>query len=315
MGHQPATGKPSRLDAEVYHKIVAEMEDGIIAIDARGTIQYCNHAVETLFQQTAADLVGKPVEALLPPRYRQIHRHHLVGFMEGQVDRKYMGSRKSFIVGHRADGAEINLGATILRTADAKGPVFIAVLRDLTERHGYQHELERLANTDPLSGINNRRAFTSLASRELARCQKARDPVSLILFDLDGFKAINDGFGHEVGDTVICEFANTLKSVVHSGDLLARWGGEEFVLMMPDTGLSRCGSVAEMVRANVESRVFGAANGVSLHLTVSGGVTCVASATEGLDDMIRRADHALYAAKSGGRNRIVAETALPPIAA
>ncbi|PJI44634.1 MAG: hypothetical protein CTR54_01220 [Rhizobium sp.] len=308
-------GEPSRLDDTVYRKIVAEMEDGIVAIDADGTILYCNHAVESLFQQTPASLVGQPIEALLPPRYRQIHRHHLAGFMEGQVDAKYMGSRKSFIIGYRADGTEINLGATILRTGGIDGPVFIAVLRDLTERHGYQHELERLANTDPLSGINNPRAFTNLAARELARCQQVQDPVSVILFDLDGFKAVNDGYGHEVGDTVICEFTQILKSVVHSGDLLARWGGEEFVLMMPDTSVERCAAIADMVRRNVEILEFGTASGVSLHLTVSAGVSTAGAVEENLDDLIRRADLALYAAKTGGRNQVVIEPATSPLAA
>ncbi|MBV2185245.1 MAG: sensor domain-containing diguanylate cyclase [Rhizobium sp.] len=311
----PSRSLKSPLNDTVYCKIVAEMEDGIVAIDADGMILYCNHAVESLFQQTSANLIGQPIEALLPPRYRQIHRHHLAGFMEGQVDAKYMGSRKSFITGYRADGTEINLGATILRTGSTDGSVYIAVLRDLTERHGYQHELERLANTDPLSGINNRRAFTNLAGKELARCQQAQDPVSVILFDLDGFKAVNDGYGHDVGDTVICEFAQILKSVVHSGDLLARWGGEEFVLMMPDTSVERCAVIADMVRRNVESLEFGTANGVSLRITVSAGVSTAAAASESLDDLIRRADHALYAAKSSGRNRIIVEPPAPPLAA
>ncbi len=234
--------------------------------------------------------------------------------MAGEEDAKYMGSRKSFIIGHRADGTEINLGATILRTPGDAGPIFVAVLRDLTERHGYQHELELLANTDPLSGLANRRAFVNLATQELARCRSQQQPTSIVLFDLDGFKAINDGHGHEVGDTVICEFANILKSVVHSGDLLARWGGEEFVLMMPTTSVERCAAIAEMIRRNVESMEFAIADGVRLHLTVSAGVAAASTAEESLDALLRRADHALYAAKRGGRNQVIVDSAEPPIA-
>lgn len=315
MPSRSAHRDPFRIDDAVYRKIVAEIEDGIIAIDENGMILYGNHAVEVLFQQPASGLVGQPIEVLLPPRYRQIHRHHLAGFMEGQVHTKYMGSRSSFIVGCRADGTEINLGATILRTEGTNGPVFIAVLRDLTERHGYQHELERLANTDPLSGINNRRAFTNLASQELARCRQAEVPASLILFDLDGFKAVNDGYGHDAGDTVICEFTNLLKSVVHSGDLLARWGGEEFVLLIPNTPVDRCAAIAEMVRRAVEHLEFATANGLALRLTVSAGIYGSQACAESLDEMIRRADHALYSAKSGGRNRVVIEPAAPSLAA
>jgi len=306
---------PFRIDDAVYRKIVAEIEDGIIAIDANGMILYGNHAVEVLFQQPASGLVGQPIEVLLPPRYRQIHRHHLAGFMGGQVHTKYMGSRSSFIVGYRADGTEINLGATILRPEGANAPVLIAVLRYLTERHAYQHELERPAHNDPPTVIHNRRAFTNLASQELARCRQGEVPASLILFDLDGFKAVNDGHGHDAGDTVICEFTNILKSVVHSGDLLPRWGGEEFVLLMPNTPVDRCAAIAEMVRRAVEHMEFATANGLALRLTVSAGICGSLACAESLDEMIRRADHALYSAKSGGRNRVMIEPAAPSLAA
>lgn len=315
MARSSFNEQASRLDGEVFGKIVAEMEDGIIAIDAHGMILYCNPSAATLFQQSTDELAGQPIDTILPPRFRHAHRDHLAGFMKGPVDAKYMGSRKSFIVGYRADGTEISLGATILRTSGSDGPIFIAVLRDLTERHHHQSELERLANTDPLSGINNRRAFVNLAGRELERCRRDHSPVAMVLFDLDGFKAINDRYGHDVGDTVICEFANIMKSIGLDSDLLARWGGEEFIAIMPDATLDRSLAVAELVRRNVEVLGFGAANGLALPMSVSAGVTVSQDANESLDELVRRADLALYAAKAGGRNRVATQIGETTVAA
>ncbi len=295
---------PLSVSDDLFRKIVTKMEDGIIALDSRGIIRYCNPSVEGLFLRPPESLVGQPLDVILPPRYRRNHHRHLSDFGRGPADARYMGSRNSFIVGYRADGTEVNLGATILRMRTENDMVFVAVLRDLTERHGYQRELEQLANTDPLSGLNNRRAFTNLATRHIAHCRETHAPVSIVLFDLDHFKSINDRYGHDVGDTVICEFANLLKSVTQADDLLARWGGEEFILLMPETGLVRSGAIAEMVRRNIQILEFGQPNGLSLRITVSAGVVCSTEADETLDNMIRRSDHALYAAKEGGRNRV-----------
>lgn len=175
------------------------------------------------------------------------------------TDARYMGSRNSFIVGYRADGTGQS-GGNDPAHAYGRRLDLRRCLADLTERHGYQYQLEQLANTDPLSGLNNRRAFTNLASRHIARCREIHAPVSLTLFDVDHFKSINDRYGHDIGDTVICEFANLLKSATQPGDLLARWGGEEFTTADAGGNLVRSGAIAEMVRRNVQVLEFGQPN-------------------------------------------------------
>lgn len=299
---------PAGLNGDFFHKIVREMDDGIVAVDASGNIVFCNRSAEQLFQVGRDELNGKPLETILPHRFRDDHAHHLRAFQEGDADARYMGSRKSHVVGLRADGSEVNLGATILRTTGECGPVFIAVVRDLTERLGYQSELERLANTDPLSGLYNRRAFTNLATQELQRCRQARAPVCLFLFDLDHFKQINDNYGHDVGDKVICEFAEFLKPVFQSGDILGRWGGEEFIALMPNTSAQRATTIAEIIRRNIEILRFVGKLGHDLPLTTSVGITCDLRSEASLDDLIKQADRALYAAKSSGRNRVTSLT-------
>jgi len=287
---------------EILRKIVLEMDDGIIAIDASSTILFCNRSAEALFLARQGSLVGKSLDCLLPPRFRRMHTHYLQDFRDGAVDARYMGSRRASIVGLRTDGTEVHLGATILRTSGPNGPVFIAVMRDLTERLNHQSALERLANTDPLSGIYNRRAFTSLAKEELLRSRQAGMPASIVLFDLDHFKSVNDNHGHDVGDTVICEFTNLMKPALHSGDIVARWGGEEFIALMPNTSLDRATAIAEMVRQRFELVGFALERGQSLRLTASAGVVCCEDSRDDLESMIKHADRALYVAKSGGRN-------------
>ncbi|SMD17109.1 sensor domain-containing diguanylate cyclase [Rhizobium sp. RU36D] len=294
------------LDEDIFGKIVWEMDDGIVAIDVHGVITFCNPSVERLFGHSPGYLTGKPLDVLLPHRFRRNHGSHLAAFLKGSADTAYMGSRKAHILGLRADGTEVRLGATILRTQTMAGPIMVAVMRDLTERLSYQSELERLANTDPLTGIYNRRAFTDAAGQHLAEANRTGGQISLMLFDIDHFKSINDRHGHDTGDQVIRDFARIISSILQGEDIAARWGGEEFIVAMPHTGLDRAVLMAEMVRRNAEIVTFSGSAGQDLRLTISAGVVCSCAATEDLESLIKHADNALYAAKDAGRNTVTA---------
>ena len=294
------------LGADVFSKIVDEMPDGIIALDAHGTIVFCNPSVEEMFGYPQQELVGAPLEILLPDRFRHGHGRHLKGFLAGDADTAYMGSRKSHILGQRADGEELRLGATILRTYTENGPLMVAVLRDISERLSYQSELEKLANTDPLTGLYNRRAFTRFAEARLEEARSAPSPLSLLLFDIDHFKSINDRYGHDVGDQVICDFASVIASILQGDDIAARWGGEEFIVLMPGTELDRAVLMAEMVRRTTALLTFGMPLVEGLRLTASAGVVCCSDGEETLASLVKHADGALYASKAAGRNTVTA---------
>lgn len=306
MRLSPPSNDLTVLEEDIFGKIVWEMDDGIVAIDVHGVITFCNPAVERLFGHSHGYLTGKSLDVLLPERFRRDHGSHLSAFLKGSADTAYMGSRKAHIMGLRADGTEVRLGATILRTQTRSGPIMVAVMRDLTERLTYQSELERLASTDPLTGIYNRRAFTDAAERHLAEASRDGGQISLLLFDIDHFKSINDRHGHDIGDRVIRDFARIISSILQGEDIAARWGGEEFIVAMPRTGLDRAVLMAEMVRRNAQIVTFEGSDGQDLRLTISVGVVCSHGAREDLETLIKHADNALYAAKDAGRNTVTA---------
>jgi two-component system cell cycle response regulator len=167
-----------------------------------------------------------------------------------------------------------------------------------------------LAVTDQLTGLHNRRYMTGQIGALMKRAALGGEPVSLLLVDIDHFKKINDSFGHDVGDEVLKEFAARLASNVRAIDLPVRYGGEEFVIVMPDTQLTDARRIAERIRLHVAGSPFRAMSGDELlSVTISIGV---ASSQPGEDDaqgLLKRADEALYEAKSSGRNRVIAHAA------
>jgi len=165
-------------------------------------------------------------------------------------------------------------------------------------------ELARQARTDPLTGVMNRLALTESIARELSRAQRSGRPLSLLMFDLDYFKQLNDRLGHQAGDEALRQLAETSLHQLRGSDLLARYGGEEFVAVLPDADKARAMETAERLRAHVES--LGIPSGDGTVLTASYGVSTYPEDGDRLDALVARADAALYAAKQGGRNRVVA---------
>ena len=289
--------------SDVYHQIVTDMADAVVGMDRNFIIRMCNPAAETLFGWTSEEMIGQPIDLLIPERFHGAHSHNVQSFRDTRASARYMGNRRGFILGRTRSGAEICLGATILNTGSMREPLMVAIIRDLTERQEHQGELQRLANTDPLSGALNRRAFQAVSETELHNSRQRNHPTSLILFDIDHFKSINDMHGHQTGDQVICAFTELLRSSLRSNDILGRWGGEEFIVLLPSASLDQACHVGERIRRAVEEWRFEHGMGPGLKLTTSAGVTH-AHENETLDGFFRRADLALYAAKANGRNRI-----------
>lgn len=164
-------------------------------------------------------------------------------------------------------------------------------------------ELRRHATTDALTGLPNRRHLMTAMETEVLRATRAGRPLSLALLDVDRFKAINDTHGHPVGDEVLRVVAEELLKVTRGGDLLGRFGGEEFAIIMPETNLDQAHLACERLRRAVAKRILHYPNGTSGRVTISSGVALLAGA-EGCDHLVSRADKALYEAKADGRNLV-----------
>ncbi len=177
----------------------------------------------------------------------------------------------------------------------------------LMQKERADHEAQQLASLDPLTGTFNRRTFIELAERQLSRARRIDAPLTLVLLDLDHFKGVNDTHGHLVGDRVLQRFAEVVRNQMRKEDILVRYGGEEFCLLLPDVpgpgGVALAGRIRKAV-ATEDSFVI---DGVQIPMTVSAGVAArIDEGPEGLDAIIARADEALYIAKNRGRNRVAA---------
>jgi two-component system cell cycle response regulator len=170
-------------------------------------------------------------------------------------------------------------------------------------------ESRSLATTDSLTGLLNRRAFLESTGRELARAKRYNDRLSVVLLDVDHFKQINDKRGHAAGDLVLSALGKLLNNTLRTCDIVARWGGEEFVLVLPSTSIDGAEQTAERVRDLLERADIKDANGDRIPVTASFGVATY-SGSENLEQMVDRADRAMYLAKSGGRNRVVCDEPL-----
>jgi two-component system, sensor histidine kinase LadS len=210
---------------------------------------------------------------------------------------------------HSAEVVEPKLGGTFLvsvtpmDTNGHKADRFVHVARDITERKSLEDKLVKLATTDSLTGIWNRRYFRSLAKRELDRTNRYGGELALIMIDLDHFKKINDTYGHAVGDEALKMVAGTGHATLRRIDIFARYGGEEFVIALPETPLEQAVQVAERLRLTLAETPITTENG-HLHITVSIGLTITGPGSTDLNTLIQQADEALYQAKDNGRNRV-----------
>lgn len=167
-------------------------------------------------------------------------------------------------------------------------------------------ELDRQANLDALTGALTRRAFFDQGEREFARAARHREPLSLIMFDLDQFETINDQYGAAAGDAVLVRFAQVCREVLRTEDVLARYWADKFVCLLPVTDIASAETVAERIRATVAATPA-AAGDQQIAMQASGGVTTRQDADRSLDTLLRRGERALREAKSRGGNRIAVE--------
>ena len=166
-----------------------------------------------------------------------------------------------------------------------------------------ERQLEREARTDSLTGLFNRRHLQLLGANEVTRSQRYQRPLAVILLDLDHFKKINDQHGHDIGDEVLRLISRRLREQVRGSDVVGRWGGEEFIILLPETELSDAQRLAERLRGSTESQAFPTSQG-PLKVTLSCGVAAWDPGSSSWEEIVKAADVALYRAKNEGRNRV-----------
>ena len=175
---------------------------------------------------------------------------------------------------------------------------------DVTDRKALEEELIRQAHIDYLTGVNNRRYFMERAEQELRRANRSGNQLSIFMLDIDHFKRINDRYGHKVGDLVLKMLAEVCQSALRDIDVLARMGGEEFAVLLPETESSLAIEVARRLQDSINKASLPLEGDLAIKIQVSIGVASMTSPHDNMDILLHRADTALYEAKNIGRNRI-----------
>lgn len=293
-------------EARDAERFVADLIDTIpVPVFLRrpdGRLGRVNRQYADLYGKDIEDVTGRELCELLPEKMAQtIDERDRELFASPDGQQVYEADLTFPAVGSR----HMVLHKAVLHDTDERTVGIAGVIVDMTENHRLRQELERLATTDPLTGLSNRRVFLERAGEEVGRARRNGKPVSVIMIDVDHFKSINDGFGHDAGDAVLVRLAEIVRGALRkSGDLVARFGGEEFVILAPETSLEGATSLAERLRETIAEAKVPTAAGV-VRFTASFGVTVIdASREAGIETALKQADDALYSAKRRGRNRV-----------
>jgi len=281
------------LGVIAYERVFEGMSEGVLVLDRKLRIVDVNPAMARALGASGRDCVGEDAAAFLAPRAELAE---LVA----------KGPPASAELRFETEGG-IRYYAAKLAPVSGSGEALlgsILSLSDVTDRVELTQRLAELATTDDLTGVANRRTLLEVAQLELARARRQGLALSLLMLDLDEFKLVNDRYGHQVGDAVLAAVARACAACLRSTDRFGRYGGEEFMALLPGIGLSAARAAAERLREAIETLRVESASGP---VAITASVGCSGRYRfdgETMDDLVREADEALYCAKAAGRNRV-----------
>ena len=298
LNRYPVFTVSPRIAADI---IVNSISDVCLLLSTNGTIQAANPVTRTLLGYDPAQLVGRPVGSLFAGG-TSLAAHivsDLADRLRGDPSQAGLQNEPTEVLMQTACGGTIPCTVTAIVVHDSlRDPVgSVVIAREIRELK----RLASLASTDNLTGAMNRRRMNELIERAFSDTgRKNSKPFSVMMMDLDHFKSVNDDLGHEAGDRVLIQFSEIVRSSVREEDWFARWGGEEFMVVAPETPGETLAAVAERIRHRVAGYDFG----IGRSVTCSFGVA-EAAEQESAQSAIKRADEAMYQAKQLGRNRVV----------
>lgn len=291
-----------RESEKKFRAVATGAQDAIIMTDGHRKITFWNKAAERIFQYSENEVMGKdPHEFIAALSFSKKFK---------EVYPRFQQSGKGDVIGRTIEFAALKKGGKefpiemSLSAIQIEGQwCAIAVIRDITERKKMEAELRRLATTDALTGVSNRRGFMEKAEHELRRVQRYGNPFTMIMVDIDHFKSINDNYGHQVGDLVLQKMALAIKSALRKSDIFGRIGGEEFSIVLMETEPDTAISISERIRSRIEALSIHTGK-ETVHITISIGLTFFREGDD-ISTVSKRSDEALYAAKENGRNCVV----------
>jgi len=311
---QPTSSANDQKDLDVRHqqpvgsvvpddlrRILDVTDIGVLSTDETGKILEANHHICQLFGYTREELTGMSVHLLVPPAKRSEHPQHLAELSHSSSKKVMMGERGE-IAGYRKDGSEFPAEASIMKYQNSAGQwSFVVTLRDISDRIQAQEQLLWQATHDSLTGLPNRSLMRERLEHALDRSVRSGKNVALLFVDLDGFKLINDTYGHDVGDELIKAVGNTLLETVRAGDTVARFGGDEFVILCENLNSDDIvGYQAERIVERLRKPII--VDNLQLFATASIGLAVGGGQDHSAESLLKNADAAMYRAKDEGRD-------------
>ncbi|MBI5343141.1 MAG: PAS domain S-box protein [Deltaproteobacteria bacterium] len=300
---------------ESYRGIFESAKDAILTIGEDRFILKANRAAEEVLGYGTEELTGKNVCEIFPADYMEHwdNIRTLAPKNEGET-----GSNHVELFATKKSGEKVPVHVSLSENRTSKKTIITIIFRDISERIAFEEELRVLSITDALTKLYNRRHFHSLAEKEIVRSSRTGVPFSILLLDLDRFKGYNDAYGHVEGDKLLVAVADLIRETFRSMDTGFRFGGEEFVILLPDTDSLGAMIAAERFRIRLSEILFTPApGGKPVTATASVGISEFRKGYT-LDKLVCYADLAMYAAKNGGRNRsvsyeqLIAQNMKPP---
>ena len=306
--------RSQKKQERLAHSIVKEKEKAesylnmadalIVAVDASGRITLVNHKGCEILDYPESELIGQNwLEVLALPEHREKAAEVFGRFVAGKSGP--LMKNANFRVRDRQGNVHVlDLSSRLMYDEQGVISGTLSSGADVTQRRQLEEELKILATTDFLTGLSNRRHFLGAAVLAMESFRRYHRPLALLTLDIDHFKKINDTYGHATGDQVLVAVADTLRSVLRSADLCGRFGGEEFVCLLPETTETEARIVAERLRRSLAEQSVAAAEG-TVRFTASIGLTVADIGDVSVESLLQRADAAMYEAKKAGRNRVV----------
>jgi diguanylate cyclase (GGDEF)-like protein/PAS domain S-box-containing protein len=302
--------RQARVTEGRYRTLFEKTNDAIFIVSTERRVINVNQQAADLLKFTREEMIGKEYVDFVAPEEKEKVMQNFK-----RLDRDGMSPLFERVM-VRSDGSRCRVEFNTTTIRDESGAVlyYQGIARDLTERKRLEEQLrysleeaEALAMQDPLTGLLNRRAITEHAEAEWHRGKRERKPVCIVLIDLDNLKDVNDSLGHPVGDQAIIELAGIIKASRRRYDWSGRWGGDEFMLVLPGANLVEANDVVERMRAQYAESpmVMNIPERIRPHVSI--GIACYSgrpSEEVPLTQLITQADRALYTAKQGGKNKV-----------
>jgi diguanylate cyclase (GGDEF)-like protein/PAS domain S-box-containing protein len=294
---------PVASSSPTEHDLLEWIPDAVVVSDLAGVIVFVNRGAEQMTGYRKDELLGRKIEVLVPANRRSLHARHRRDYYARQDGVRPMGASAHDFPVRRKDGTELSADIALGPVKSRGKRQTIAVIHDMTERRKLEEALEHRALHDPLTDLPNRTLFFDRLNQSLQGARRDGKQVALVMLDLDGFKAVNDAYGHAAGDELLKEIADRLRMGLRATDTAARLGGDEFAWILPR--VSGRPAAERMVRQRLAA-LQGAFRVLNerVDIGVSAGIAMYPDDGRDVDTLMRNADSAMYSAKREGRGLV-----------